>query len=74
MSDQHESFFASLPEAGSMPEVSVVMSVYNDARYLRGSLDSILSQEGIDFEFIIVDDGSTDDSPKILADYKRKLK
>ena len=69
MSRQHESSFASLPEAGSMPEVSVVMSVYNDARYLRGSLDSILSQEGIDFEFIIVDDGSTDDSPKILADY-----
>lgn len=45
------------------------MSVYNDARYLRGAIDSILSQAGIDLEFIIVDDGSTDSSPEIIAEY-----
>lgn len=45
------------------------MSVYNGAARLRRSLDSIVLQEGVDFEFIIVDDGSTDESPKILAEY-----
>ena len=52
-----------------MPEVSVVMSVYNGASHLRASIDSILQQDGVDFEFIIVDDGSTDESPSILDDY-----
>jgi glycosyltransferase involved in cell wall biosynthesis len=50
------------------PDVSVVMSVYNGAAYLRQGLDSILSQEGVEFEFVIVDDGSNDDSPRILAE------
>jgi glycosyltransferase involved in cell wall biosynthesis len=50
-------------------EVSVVMSVYNGAKYLRESVESILSQEGVDLEFIIVNDGSTDDSGNILAEY-----
>jgi len=51
------------------PTVSVVMSVYNGAKYLSESVESILSQDGVDFEFIIINDGSTDDSEKILADY-----
>ena len=54
------------------PEVSVVMSVYNGAKYLRESIESILSQEGVEFEFIIVNDGSTDDSPAILGQYAKK--
>jgi len=45
------------------------MSVYNGAKYLRESVESILSQKGVDFEFIIVNDGSTDDSGNILAEY-----
>ena len=45
------------------------MSVYNGAKYLRESVESILSQEGVDFEFIIVNDGSTDDSGNILSEY-----
>ena len=49
--------------------VSVVMSVYNGAKYLRESVESVLSQEGVAFEFIIVNDGSTDDSGIILAEY-----
>lgn len=44
------------------------MGVHNTARYLRSAIDSILSQQGVDFEFIIVDDGSTDASPSILAE------
>jgi glycosyltransferase involved in cell wall biosynthesis len=49
------------------PEISVVMSTYNGARYLQQGLDSVLSQRGVDFEMIVVDDGSTDDSARILA-------
>lgn len=42
------------------------MSVYNGARYLRAAVDSILAQSFADFEFLIVNDGSTDDSGPIL--------
>jgi glycosyltransferase involved in cell wall biosynthesis len=48
------------------------MSVYNGARYLREAVESILAQEGVDFEFIIVDDGSTDESPAILDEYSSR--
>jgi len=51
------------------PEVSVVMSVYNGAQYLGESVQSILSQESVDLEFIIVNDGSTDGSKVILERY-----
>jgi glycosyltransferase involved in cell wall biosynthesis len=50
----------------SSPTVSVVMSVYNSAGSLTRTLDSILLQEGVDFEFIVIDDGSTDGSGEIL--------
>jgi len=52
----------------AVPYVSVVMGVYNTARYLRAAIDSVLAQQGVDFEFIIVDDGSTDETPGILAE------
>ncbi len=55
----------------TMP-ISVVMSVYNGARYLRASVESILAQTFTDFEFIIVNDGSTDGSRGILAEYERQ--
>ena len=45
--------------------VSVVMPVYNGEKYLRECIDSVLSQTLTDFEFIIVDDGSTDNSLQI---------
>lgn len=54
------------------PEISVVMSVYNGAVHLRESIESILTQEGVDLEFIIVDDGSTDDSDRILDQYAHR--
>ncbi len=54
------------------PDVSVVMSVYNGAAHLRETIDSILSQEGVSLEFIIVNDGSTDQSPQILDEYAER--
>ena len=53
------------------PEVSVVMSVYNGENYIRESIDSILNQTFIDYEFIIIDDGSTDSTSKILDQYSK---
>jgi Glycosyl transferase family 2 len=53
-------------------EVSVVMSVYNDASTLVATLDSILSQEGVEFEFIVVNDGSNDRSGQILNEYAQR--
>ena len=54
------------------PQVSVVMSVYNGAATLAATMDSVLSQEGVDFEFIVINDGSTDGSGAILDDYARR--
>jgi glycosyltransferase involved in cell wall biosynthesis len=45
------------------------MSVYNGARYLPASLDSLIEQQGIEHEVIAVDDGSTDESGRILEEY-----
>lgn len=50
--------------------ISVIMPVYNVARYLRRSIDSVLKQTFKGFELILVDDGSTDASPSILDEYK----
>ena len=52
--------------------LSVVVSVYNTARWLRECLDSILAQTAFDLEIICVDDGSTDGSPAILREYREK--
>lgn len=49
--------------------ISIIVPVYNTARYLHQCLDSILSQTIKDIEVICVDDGSTDESPDICDDY-----
>lgn len=48
------------------------MPVYNASRYLREAVESVLGQTFADFEFIAVDDGSTDDSLAILREYERR--
>ena len=55
-----------------MPDVSVVMPVFNGEDHVAEAIESILQQDLEDFEFIIVDDGSQDTTPQILADYARR--
>lgn len=50
--------------------ISVVMPVYNAENFLHEAIQSVLNQDYIDFEFIIIDDGSTDNSPLIINCYK----
>lgn len=52
-----------------VPLISVIMPVYNTAKYLSQAIDSILNQNFIDFEFIIIDDCSTDGSLDIIKNY-----
>jgi hypothetical protein len=52
------------------PRVSVVMPVHNGGPYLEPAVDSILGQSFPDFEFVIIDDGSTDATPEILRRYE----
>ena len=54
------------------PGVAVVLSVYNGDDFLREAVQSILDQTFTDFEFIIIDDASTDTTPDILAEYAEK--
>ncbi len=55
-----------------MPKISVVMSVYNGEKYLKEAVESILNQSLKDFEFIIIDDGSTDKSLSIIKEFQNK--
>lgn len=52
--------------------VSVIMPTYNHAGFVSAAIDSVLSQQGIDFEFLIADDGSTDGTREIVASFKDK--
>ncbi len=49
------------------PRISVLMAVYNGGEYLRLAVESLLCQTFADFELIIVDDGSTDETAKVIA-------
>lgn len=56
----------------NIPKVTVLMAVYNGEKYLREAIDSILNQTFKDFEFLIIDDGSTDGSADIIQSYEDK--
>ncbi|MDR1611101.1 MAG: glycosyltransferase family 2 protein, partial [Candidatus Symbiothrix sp.] len=53
-------------------KISVLMPVFNGEKYIAEAVDSILNQTFTDFEFIIVNDGSTDSTSNILAGYNDK--
>lgn len=54
------------------PQISVLMPVYNAQQYLYDTITSILQQTCGDFELLIIDDASTDDSMKIIKDFEDK--
>ena len=55
-----------------IPTISVITPVYNNAAYLPEALDSVLNQSFGDFEYILINDGSTDDSLAVLEEYAKK--
>ncbi|MDR0682121.1 MAG: glycosyltransferase [Dysgonamonadaceae bacterium] len=55
-----------------IPEISIVVPVYNAEKYLPDCLDSIINQTFTDFELLLVDDGSTDSSNAICLEYAQK--
>lgn len=59
-------------EQATVPLISVAMPVYNGEKYLAEAIDSILAQTFVDFELIIIDDGSTDNSLSVLQAYQKR--
>lgn len=55
------------------PLISVIIPTYNRARMLKQAIDSVLAQDFADFELIVVDDGSTDDTQDILNAYQEDI-
>ena len=55
-----------------MPKVSVIVPVYNVEKYIDRCINSLLNQTLQDIEFIFVDDGSTDNSKRIIQKYLQK--
>ena len=57
-----------------MPQVTVILPTWNRAKWLKTSIESVLSQTFQDFELIVVDDASTDSTGKIFESYSGKIK
>lgn len=57
-----------------MPEISVIVPTYNYAHFIGDCLDSIFAQTYKDFEVIVIDDGSTDDTARVLEKYKGEIR
>lgn len=55
------------------PKVSVIIPTYNCASMIAQCLDSVLNQTFKDFEVIVIDDGSTDDTERVIAPYKNRI-
>src|SRR3974377_1224820 len=57
-----------------IPQVSVVIATYNRALLLGETIESVRGQDFKDFEIIVVDDGSTDDTPKLVQSYGETIR
>lgn len=68
----HRSSPASLPSVAAPPAVSVVMPVYNGARWLPAAVNSVLAQTLSNLEVLIVDDASTDETVRIAEEFVRR--
>jgi Glycosyl transferase family 2 len=63
-----------LSDTANLPDVSVVVCAYNYERWLSAALDSALAQNHPSFEVIVVDDGSTDGTPDVIASYGDRIR
>src|SRR5919201_4561147 len=60
------------PGGRRYPGVSIVMATRNRPAWLRTAIDSVLRQDYPDLELLVIDDGSTDETPDLLRDYARR--
>jgi glycosyltransferase involved in cell wall biosynthesis len=61
-------------DTGKRISVSVIVPTYNRAEYLRQALSSVLDQSGVSAEVIVVDDGSTDETPHVVESYSDRVR
>ena len=71
-SDIHTSRLDGIRDSGVKGLVSIVLPVYNGAAFIAEAVESILRQTYPNFELIVVDDGSSDETPRILAEFARR--
>ena len=57
-----------------MPVISIIIPTYNRSSFVQEAIDSVLAQKFVDFELIVVDDGSTDDTHSALKKYNKSIK
>lgn len=57
-----------------MPKVSIIIPAYNAAKHIKSTIDSVLAQTYSDFELVVVDDGSTDETVEILRSYGDRIR
>jgi glycosyltransferase involved in cell wall biosynthesis len=58
----------------SQPKVSVLIPVYNGQEFISSAVDSALAQHDVPVEVIVIDDGSTDDTPRLLSQYGDRIR
>lgn len=57
-----------------MPAVSVIIPTYNCGKYVKAAVDSVLGQSFRDFEVLVIDDGSTDETPDVMRQYGERVR
>jgi len=62
-----------MEKTGKNPLISVIIPTYNRGWIIKEAIDSVLAQEYINYELIVVDDGSTDDTHDILNSYQKNF-
>jgi len=56
------------------PSIAVAVTTFNQSKYIRQTLNSVLSQTRVPAEVVVLDDGSTDDTPAILAEFRERVR